>query len=90
MEKETGGACGSHGIEMKCLGDFVKAIRGNEFTQRRPNRRRVDNTKVGVKQLGYLGLDGSNFSADKKKWQSVAKWVMKVRVLSTVGNFFKS
>jgi hypothetical protein len=69
---------------------FFKAIRGNEFTQRSPNRRRVDSTKMGVKQLGYLGLDGSHFSADKKKWRYVVKWLMKVRVLSTVGNFLKS
>jgi len=75
---------------MKRLGAFGKAIRGNEFTQRSPNRRRVDNTKKVLKQLGYLGLDGSHFSADKKKWRSVVKWVMKVRVLSTVGNFLKS
>jgi hypothetical protein len=85
-----GGTCGSRGREMKRTGGFGKEIRGYEFTQRSPNRRRVDSTQMGLKQLGCLELDGSHFSADKKKWWAVVKWVMKVRVLSTTGNFLKS
>jgi len=44
--------------------------------------------KMCLKQLGCLELDGGHFSADKKKWRAVVKWVMKARVLSTAGNFF--
>ena len=40
--------------------------------------------------LNNLELDSSHFSADKKKWRAVVKWVMKVRVLSTAGNFLKT
>jgi len=89
MEKETGGACVSHGGEMKRMGGFGNEIRGSEFTQRSPNRRRVDSTKMGLKQLGCLELDGSHLCADKKKRRAVVKWAMKARILSTAGKFFE-
>ena len=88
VEKETGGACGSHGGDIKLIWGFGKEIRGIEFTQRSPNRRRVDSTKMGLKKLWCLAVDGGHLSADKKKWRAVVKWVMKARVLSTAGNFF--
>jgi hypothetical protein len=46
----------------------------------RPRRRRVDNIKMDLLEIGWGGVDWIGLSRDRDKWRALVNAVMKLRV----------
>jgi hypothetical protein len=47
---------------------------------RRPSRRRVDDTKLDLRNIGWDGMDWINLAQDSDKWRALVNTVMNLRV----------
>jgi hypothetical protein len=46
----------------------------------RPRRRWEDNIKMGVREVGWGGMDWINLAQDRDRWRAVVNTVMNLRV----------
>jgi len=56
----------------------------------RPRRRREDNIKMDLKEVGYGGVDWIELTWDKDKWRALVNAIMNLRVPKNAGNFLTS
>jgi hypothetical protein len=49
-------------------------------TTRRPRRKWVDNTKMGLGEIGWDGMDWIDLPQDRDRWRALVNTVMKLRV----------
>jgi hypothetical protein len=47
----------------------------------RPRRRRVDNVKMVLREIGWGGVDWINLAYDTDQWRALVNTVMNLRVL---------
>jgi hypothetical protein len=46
----------------------------------RPKRRLVNNIKMGLRQIGSVGMDWINLTQDRDQWRALVNTVMNLRV----------
>jgi hypothetical protein len=46
----------------------------------RPRRRRVDNIKMDLREIGWNGVDWIDMARDRDKWRALVKTVLNLRV----------
>jgi hypothetical protein len=46
----------------------------------RPRRRRVDNIKIDLREIGWGGMDWIDRAQDRDQWRAVVKTVMNLRI----------
>jgi hypothetical protein len=47
----------------------------------RPRRRRVDNIKTNLREIGWGGMDRIDLVQDREQWRALVNTVMKLQVL---------
>jgi hypothetical protein len=50
-------------------------------------RRRVDDIKMDLREIGWGGMDWVDLSQDRNRWRALVKTVMNVRVPQNAGKF---
>ena len=56
----------------------------------RPRRRRDDNIKMNLQEVGCEGMDWSDVAQDRGRWRALVNAVMNLRVVWNAGNFLTS
>jgi hypothetical protein len=46
----------------------------------RPKRRRMDNIKTDLREIGWGGMDWNDVAQDRDKWRALVSTVMNLRV----------
>jgi hypothetical protein len=46
----------------------------------RPRRRSVDNIKMGLREIGWDGMDRVDLAQDRDQWRAIVNTVMNLRV----------
>jgi hypothetical protein len=46
----------------------------------RPRRRWVDNIKMGLREIGWDGMDSIDLAQDRDQWRALGNMVMNLRV----------
>jgi hypothetical protein len=57
---------------------------------RRPRRRRKNNIRLDLTEIGWKGMDQMYLAQDRDHWQAVTNTVMNLRVPEKAGNFLTS
>jgi hypothetical protein len=76
---EMGKACSTNGVKRNACGILVGKPEGSRLLGRR-KRRCVDNIKMGLREIGWGGMDWTDLAEDKDKWRALVSTVMKLRV----------
>jgi hypothetical protein len=74
-----GRACSANGRKMNACTLFLEKPEGKRSVGR-ARRRRVDNIKVSLREIGWGGVDCINLAQDRKRWRSLVNTVIKLRV----------
>ena len=53
-------------------------------------RRREDNIKMGLQEVGYGGMDWIDLAQDRDRWRTLVTAIMNLRVPLNAGNFLTS
>jgi hypothetical protein len=53
---------------------------GGKRPQGRPRRRWVDNIKIDLREIGWVGMDWIDLAQDKDQWRALVNTVMNLRV----------
>jgi hypothetical protein len=52
-----------------------------KFPLGRPRRRREDNVRTGLREIGWKGVDWIHLAQDKELWRDLVNTVMNLRVV---------
>ena len=74
------GACSSYGAEQRCIQVLVGKLEGNRPNGRH-SRRRENNVKMDLRNVGCGGMDCFDLSQDKDRWRALVNDLMKFRFL---------
>jgi hypothetical protein len=69
---------------------FIGGGKGNQKKNKRlvrPRRRREDNIKMDLEEIGCEGVDWFNLVQDRDRWRALVNAVMNLRVPRNAGNF---
>jgi hypothetical protein len=85
--------CLSNLIEYRIIGNAYRILVGNLEGKRplgRPRRRRVDNIKMDLRDIGWGGLDQIDLAQDRDQWRALMNMVMNLRALYNFWKFLSS
>jgi transposase len=71
--------CSRYGGEERCVQVLVGKPEGKRPLGR-PGRRWEDNIKIGLREVGWRGIDWINLSQDRNRWRAVVIAVMNLCV----------
>jgi hypothetical protein len=74
-----GGACSTNGEKR----NTYRILAGKPDGKRplgRPRRRWVDNIKMGLREIGWEGVDWIDMAQDRDKWRALVNTVLNLRV----------
>jgi hypothetical protein len=74
-----GRSCSTNGEKRNGYRIYVRNPEGKGSLER-PRRRRVDNIKMNVREIGRDGMDWSNVAQDRDQWRALVNTVMNLRV----------
>jgi hypothetical protein len=60
------------------------------LTPRRPRRRRKNNIKIDLREVGWEDVDWIHLAQDRDQWRAVVNTVMNLRVPQKAGNLLTS
>jgi hypothetical protein len=72
-------ACSTHGTEEECMHNFGGKPRGKD-TLGRSGRRREDNIKVDLRQIGWGGVEWIHLAQNRDQWRALVSTVMNILV----------
>jgi hypothetical protein len=72
-----GGARSTNG-EVECIYDIGGKARSKPLG--RPRRRWVDNIKIDLREMGWVGGDWIDIAQDRYQWRALVKTIMNIRV----------
>ena len=78
-KNEMGRACGTYGGRESCAKDFGGKPEGKRPLGK-PRRRREDNIKMGLQEVGSGCGDWMELAQDRDRWRALVSTVMKFRV----------
>jgi hypothetical protein len=81
-----GRACSTNGGKKNAYTVLVGRPEGKRSLGR-PRRRRVDNIKVDLRELGWGGMGWIDLAHDRDQWRVLVNTVMKFLVLKMLGSF---
>jgi hypothetical protein len=84
-----GRAYSTHGEKLNAYRILVGEPEGKR-PQRRPRRRWVDNIKIDLSEIEWVGTDWINLVQDRDQWRALVNTVTNVRVPYNAGKFLSS
>jgi hypothetical protein len=79
-----------HVARMRTKRNAYRILVGNPEGKRplgRPRRRWVDNIKMGLREIGWDGMDWIDLTQDMDQWMALVNAVMNLRVPQNAGKF---
>jgi hypothetical protein len=76
---KCGGACRAYGGEQRCIKVLVGKPEG-KGPLGRPKRRRVDNIKMDLQEVGCGGIDWIDVAQDRERWLALVNAVVNLQV----------
>jgi hypothetical protein len=74
-----GRECSTHGEKRNAYRILVGKPEGKR-SLRRPKHKREVNIKMGLREIGWGGVDWINLAQDREQWRALVNTVMKLRV----------
>jgi hypothetical protein len=78
-EDEIGRVCSINGGEEECTEDLVGKSQGKRSLGR-PRRRRVDNVKIDLREIGWGSTDWIDLVQDRNQWRVFVNTVMNLMI----------
>jgi hypothetical protein len=78
---EMGGACSKNGEKRNTYRILVRKPE-RKRPRGRPKRRRMDNIKMDLKEIGWDGVDWIDMARDRDQWRALVSTILNLRVLS--------
>jgi hypothetical protein len=75
-----GRACSANGGEEECVGGKVVGEPEGKRPLGRPRRRWVDIIKMGLREIGWDGMDWIDLAQDTDQWMALVNTMMNLRV----------
>jgi hypothetical protein len=84
-----GRVCSTNGEKRNAYRILVGKLEGKRLLRRR-RRRRVDNIKMYLREIGWVGMDWIYLAQDRDQWMAPVNTVMNLRVPQNAGTFLSS
>jgi hypothetical protein len=78
-EDEVGRVCSTNGEKRNAYRILVGNSEGKRPLQR-PRRKWVDNIKMDLRGIGWVGMDWIDLAQDRDEWRALVNTVMNLRV----------
>ena len=74
------------GGQKRCIQGFGGEPEGKTL-HGRPKHKWKDNIKMGLQEVGWVGMDWTDLAQDRDRWRALVNAVMNLRLPYNVGNF---
>jgi hypothetical protein len=74
-----GGVCSTHGGNEKCVKIFVGKPEWKRLLGR-PRHRWMDNIKISLSEIGFVGVDWIHLALDSDQWQALVNMVVNLQI----------
>jgi hypothetical protein len=84
-----GRACSRNGEKRNAYRILVRKPEGKRSLGR-PRHRWVDNIKIGLREIGWVGMDWIVLAQDRDQWRALVNRVMNLRIPKNAGKFLNN
>jgi hypothetical protein len=84
-----GRVCRTNLGEVECIYILVGEPEGKKRLGR-PRQRWIDNIIMGLREIGYYGMDWTDLAQDSDQWRAIVNTVINLRVAQNFGKFLSS